>query len=328
MHILAGDIGGTKTLLAVYDTSGQRLSELRVERFENASFESFDSVLRAFVRPSDAVERAAFAVAGPVVDGRAKITNLPWVMDAAPLARSLRAPAVLLNDFVAVALGIDVLDPTELRVLQRGVVDAEGPRAVLGAGTGLGEAVMVPASPLPRVLASEGGHADFAPRNDDEIELLRFARERHGRVSVERFVSGPGLVTIFEWLVQSGRSEPARAVVDAMQTSDPAQVIGERALDGSDRACREAIRCFLSIYGAEAGNLALKVLPTGGLFVAGGMAAKLLPLVEDGTFLEGFLDKGRMRNVLERIPVSVVANVRVGLLGAARAARDQNFAAP
>jgi glucokinase len=327
VRILAGDVGGTKTLLAIYETSSTGLHELRIERFENASFESFEAVLSAFVR-AEAVDRAAFAVAGPVVGGRAKITNLPWTIDASLLERALATPTALLNDFAAVALGIDVLAPADLRVLQAGELDRDGPRAVLGAGTGLGEALMVPGSPLPRVLASEGGHADFAPRSDDEIELLRFVREKHGRVSVERLVSGAGIATIYEWLIESGRERAQPAILEAMKNGDRAKVIGERALAGSDRACREAVRRFLSIYGAEAGNLALKALPSGGLFVAGGIAAKLLPLVEDGTFLEGFLEKGRMRAVLDRIPVAVITNVRVGLLGAARAGRDQNFAAP
>jgi glucokinase len=327
VHILAGDIGGTKTLLAIYDTTGGRLSQLRVERFENRNFESFEAVLRAFLRSEDAVERAAFAVAGPVVLGRAKITNLPWVMDSALLARDLAVPTGLLNDFAAVALGLDVLDASELRVLQPGALEPDGPRAVLGAGTGLGEAVIVPGAPIPRILASEGGHADFAPRDEDEIDLFRFVRARHARVSVERIVSGGGLVTIFEWLLETGRIQPNEAIAREMESKDPAQVIGERALAG-DPVCREAVRRFLSAYGAEAGNLALKVLPTGGLFVAGGIAGKLLPIVEDGTLLSSFLEKGRMKAVLERIPLAVVTNPQVGLLGAARAGRDQNFAAP
>ena len=261
-------------------------------------------------------------VAGPVVEQRCQTTNLPWWLDSQKLSAHLHCPVRLLNDFEAIVLGIGLLQNEQLHVLQEGEGRQPGPIAVLGAGTGLGEAVAVPGlnGGLPQVLASEGGHCDFAPRTESEISLLRFLQRRHGRVSVERAVSGPGLTAIFDFIVESGQAIPHPSTLMHLNNRDPSAVIGECGLEGSDPACSKALELFVNLYGAEAGNLALKVLPTGGLYVAGGIAPKLLDALIDGRFLSALLDKGRMRTVLERMYIAIVLEPRVALQGALRQA--------
>lgn len=328
MQILAGDIGGTKTHLALFVDErphGGGLRELRGERLPSAAFADLGEAIRAFLREGEAraVTAAAFGIAGPVVGDTCRTTNLPWAIDGAALARDLALPRVrLLNDFHALALGLDLLGPGDLEILQEGDVDPRGPRAVIGAGTGLGEAIVVPTASGPRVLATEGGHTDFAPRDDLEIGLLRHLIARHGHVSWERVVSGPGLATLLDYLVAAGHTDLAADTRARLASEDPGAVIGELALSGTDPACVLAVDRFLALYGAEAGNLALKVLPTGGLFVAGGIAPRLLPRLRAGAFIAALRDKGRMSHLLDRIRVAVVREPRVGLLGAARAAAD------
>lgn len=318
MRVLAGDVGGTKTLLALYEERDGRFTEIRRARFESAAYAGLGQIARAMLADESApVERAAFGIAGPVVDDTSKTTNLPWHIDARALERELGIERVcLLNDFHAVALGVPSLRDEDLVVLQEGEVDPTGPMAIVGAGTGLGEAVVVPVDGALRVLPSEGGHSDFSPRDEDEIDLLRFLKERHGRVSVERVVSGQGIVSIYDFLVTTGRAQESTAIRRRMATTDPAAVIGAAAIADEDPACARAVRMFISAYGAEAGNLALKVLPTGGLYVAGGIAPKLMPLMRGSTFLDGFRAKGRMRRLLERMRVSVIVDSNVGLYGA------------
>ena len=321
MLLLAGDVGGTKTLLALYEKDDTSVREVRSARYESASFHGVGPMARLFLGADVRVDRAAFGVAGPVVNDHCEATNLPWKIDARVLERDLGIPRVrLLNDFHAVALGIGALSAGDLEILQDGPVDPLGPVAIIGAGTGLGEAIVIPTRTGPRVLPSEGGHCDLAARNELEIELLRFLLRRHARVSYERIVSGPGLVTAYEFLTSSGHAPETPAIRDEMGQNDPGAVIGGHALAGDDEACVKAVELWLSLYGAEAGNLALKVLPTGGLYVAGGIAPKLIAKMHDGTFLRAFLAKGRMTPLLERTRVSVVTNTRVGLIGARVAA--------
>ncbi len=331
VRVLAGDIGGTKTFLSLFEYQGGICEEVRRERFSSADHRDLESVLEQFIRhEGEPVDGAAFGVAGPVVDDHCSATNLPWHVHGATLAALLRVPrAVLVNDFVAVAHGIAALDSSEVETLQDGDGDRDGVMALLGAGTGLGEAVAIPGGGVAgglRVLASEGGHADFAPRNEVEMGLLRRMLQQVDRVSVERLVSGPGLVSIYEYVVMEGLEAEVESVRAQMAPStpgenalvgrDPAAVIGAHAMAGTDPACAMAVDLFVQLYGAEAGNLALKVIPTGGVYVAGGMAAKLLPALREGAFVEAFLNKGRMRPLLERIPVRVIKDPRVGLLGA------------
>jgi glucokinase len=318
-RILAGDVGGTKTVLSLYERAEEGWREVATSTFASAEHASLEPPARAFVDAHGAaVTAAAFGVAGPVAEGKSRITQLPWVIEARALGAALGTERIaLVNDFEATARGLVELGPSQLVVLQPGKVTAGGHVAVLGAGTGIGEAILVPTDRGPRVLPTEGGHSDFAPRDELEDALLRWLRRRHpDHVSVERVISGPGLAAIHAFLVDSGLAPSAAPTLARMAEEDAGAVIGELGLRGADEACVRAVRMFVSLYGAEAGNFALKTLPTGGLFVAGGIAPKLLPLITGGLFLESFLAKGRMRPVLERVRVSVVTDPRVGIHGA------------
>lgn len=304
--VLAGDIGGTKTLLLLAEADGLRT--VKEERFENRDYPDFSSILARFLG-SERPTAACFAVAGPVSDNRADMTNLPWSLDGHALEKELGFPVRLINDFEAVGYGIDALADADLETLQTGQPQPQGVRAVLGAGTGLGEGFMVWQGNGYQVFPSEGSHADFAPADERQEGLLHYLREKYGHVSWERVVSGPGLVEIYACL-GGGEADPA--------------VIAEAALAGKDAVAVDALDLFVSAYGAEAGNLALKLLPRGGLYVAGGIAPKILPKMKEGGFMEAFLAKGRFAGLLATIPVHVVKNPNVGLLGAALAARRSN----
>jgi glucokinase len=328
-YLLAGDIGGTKTALSLYAREpGAGYRELAAVKYPSADYSGLGPIVRAFLHGfsgSDALPElraAAFGVAGPVEHGVCKTTNLPWIIDAQRLSELLGAPVGLVNDFHAIALGIGELTAQELVVLQQGAVDADAPVAIVGAGTGLGEAIVLPAAGGWRVIASEGGHVDLAPRTPLEVKLLEFLWRSHHRVSVERAVSGRGLKALYDFVLDAKLAPESVSVRAQFATDDPGKVIGEHGVRGSDAACERALDMFVSLYGAEAGNLALKVLPLGGLYVAGGIAPKILPKLQDGSFMRAFLDKGRLSSALERVRVSVVMNPRVGLLGARKRASE------
>lgn len=317
---LAGDVGGTKTLLRLFEAGGGALAE---RRFDSASFSSLEQVVAAFLgdSPPLSLVAACFGVAGPVEGGRANITNLPWRIDEASITAEFHIPQVrLINDFQAVAYGIETLESHDLATLQAGAPQECGVRAVIGAGTGLGEGFMVWQGGYYEAFPSEGSHADFAPADALEIELLRYLAARYGHVSYERLLSGPGLVNIFEFLRDSRGQQATAELQAAMRTGDPAAEISEYALAGKDDLAVSALDLFARIYGAEAGNLALKVLARGGVFIAGGIAPQILSKLKGGEFLHAFVDKGRFAGLLEDIPVHVVLNPKVGLIGAARVA--------
>ncbi|HEX9626721.1 MAG TPA: glucokinase [Acidiferrobacterales bacterium] len=325
MPVLTGDIGGTKTLLQLADVEGGACRVLAERRFDSAAYKDLASMAQEFVaaeRPAARVTGACFGVAGPVTTagGRqtAKLTNLPWRLDSASLARALDVPHVrLINDFQAVGYGLEALRPGDLSVLQPGRAEARAPRALIGAGTGLGVGVLVWSGDHYEVLPSEGGHVDFAPTDDRQIALLNFLRDRYKRVSVERVVSGPGLVNIYRFLAQ----QHGHATDDLSESqADPAAAISTAGAQGSDALAVEAMEIFVEAYGAFAGNLALSLLPRGGVYIAGGIAPKIVEMLRTGDFLNAFRDKGRMGALLEDIPVQVVMNPKVGLLGAALAA--------
>jgi glucokinase len=313
MRVLAGDIGGTKTDLALFD--GDAI--VRRERYKSREYPSLMVVAKEFLGETT-IDAATFAVAGPVVAGSSKATNLPWEMHESVLGVALSAPVTLLNDLAAVIYGIPELDPTrDFAVFAKGERDPQGPFAVVAAGTGLGEGIGVPTASGLRVLPSEGGHTDFAPRNDVEMALLRFLLQRHpARVSVERAVSGPGLAAIYDFVVAEGVVSPRAETQTEMLTADKAAVIGRLGTTGEDPACERALTIFVSLYGSEAGNLALKVLPTGGLFIGGGMAPKLLERLRRGDFMQALTTKGRMSDLLKNIPVAVVTSPDVAVIGA------------
>ena len=322
MQVLAGDIGGTKTALAIY---AQRPAEGPAQRLVRAArYPSQGPGLLPIVRDflsagRESVRAAVFAVAGPVLATRCELTNLGWQLDADDLTRALGVPVALINDFHGVALGVGTLADDQLEWFQPGERDPHGVVAVLGAGTGLGEAVLVPGPGGARVISGEGGHADLAPRDDLEIDLLRHLLARHAHVSYERVLSGPGLVALYEFLVARGHAHELPATRERMAQGDPAAVIGALGVGGDDPACVRAVELFAGLFGAEAGNLALKTLPGGGLYLAGGVSLRLRPRLRAG-FLAGFLAKGRMSGLLRRIPVALVLDPEVGLRGAALAA--------
>lgn len=304
MRYLAGDVGGTKTLLRCVEDDGSISANARYASGEHATF---DDLLRDFTRTIPGpVEAACFAVAGPVIGRRANVTNLPWEIDADAIGRQFGFPRLsLVNDFYAVALGVPLLGEGDLVSLQRGQRDRSAPIGILGAGTGLGEAMVTWQKGVHHVLASEGGHADFAPQNEEQARLFLSLHEQFGHVSWERLVSGTGLVNIFTFL--------GGPVIDGAGIAILA--------DGGDATALRAFAIFVDLYGAEAGNMALRVLARGGVFLAGGVAAKNRARLTDGRFLEAFHRKGRFRGIMETIPVDLIINEEVGLIGAIEGAR-------
>jgi glucokinase len=323
--VLVGDIGGTNSRLALYDAGAPVFERV----YPSADHPSLDAVAERFledarkglaseVRP----QRACLAVAGPVEDETSRTTNLPWFIDARKLEQHLRIPRVtLVNDFQAAAMGVMLLGDEHLVRLGGGARVPKGPIAVLGAGTGLGEGFLVWSQGESRyqVIASEGGHVDFAPRTGLESALLSYLVGRYGRVSYERVLSGAGLADIFAFLMTEPACRPlvTEETRAALVGDDPAAVVSRQALAGRDPVCAMALNLFSSILGGHAGNLALALLSTGGVFIAGGIAPKVLPALQGGTFREGFEAKGRFQPLAARIPVFVVMHKDVGLVGAA-----------
>lgn len=341
-QLLAGDIGGTKTILRLVEADFKdeaiELITLHEARYQSAEFPDLVPIVQNFLSAAATVsgrqpgpEAACFSIAGPVVDNKSSLTNLSWILDAVRLQQDLSIDRVgLINDFVAVGRGIEGLKPEDLHTLQVGDPEVNAPAAVIGAGTGLGEGFLVQQNGRYQVYPTEGGHTDFAPRSELEFRLLKYLREKLdiNRISVERVVSGMGIASIYQFLrdQQEMRESPdvaeairtwEREVGKSEKTVDPAAVIAKAAAEQRDRLCEETMKLFVDAYGAEAGNLALKLLPFGGLYIAGGVAAKNLPLMQSGIFINSMRDKGRMRPLMERIPVHVVLNQQVGLIGAA-----------
>ena len=322
MNVLVGDVGGTKCLLAICDDRGRILLD---RRYPSRDYAELHQVVAAFVREAgETPTRACFAVAGPVVNDQCKATNLPWVIDARALEAAAGIARVrLVNDFHAQALAVLELPPAELCTIHGGASVGGGPVAILGAGTGLGEAFLVNAGDRYEVVPSEGGHVDFAPTSERQIDLLRYLRATlGGRVSYERILSGSGLARLYEFLKSRGFARELPEVRAAMEREDPAAVVSRFGLGGQDPMCAFALDLFCEIYGQEAGNLALKVLAAGGVYVCGGIAPHIIDRLAqpDGPFERGYLDKGRMSPLVAAIPVRVVMNPKSGLVGAAVAA--------
>lgn len=322
MLVLAGDIGGTSTRLAYFDTTGGTLALLVAERFPSREAGSLDEIVGRFAGEHGiAADRACFGIAGPVLGGRVRTPNLPWSVDAAELARILGIPAVeLINDLEANAYGIDLLTPEDFAVLNPGVADPTGTIAVVSAGTGLGEVLAYWDGTAHRPLPGEGGHADFAPRNELESELLLYLRAAHGRVSTERVVSGPGLCNIYQFLRDVRHQPETPAVAEEMRRGNPSAAITRAALAGECPLCGQVLDLFVSLYGAEAGNMALRFLATGGVYLGGGIAPKIVERLKGPGFMLAFTAKGRLSPLLETIPVKVILNERTALLGAGRCA--------
>lgn len=304
MRLVAGDVGGTKTLLRCVEPDG---SVSLSQRYESGRFATFDDLLSDFTsRIGGSIDAACFAVAGPVFESRAEVTNLGWVIESkALLARFPIGRVSLINDFYAVALGVPLLADTDLHSLQKGERERASPIGILGAGTGLGQAIVTWVEGTHHVTATEGGHGDFAPQDEEQTRLFLHLHRKLGHVSWERVLSGMGLTNIFEFL--SGEEIDPAAVAQRANSGDP---VG-----------KQAARIFVDIYGSEAGNLALRVLARGGIFLAGGVAAKNIDWLTDGRFIEAFRRKGRFAPLMERIPVDLITNESVGLIGAVEGAK-------
>jgi len=311
--ILAGDIGGTNARLAYFQPQNGHLRLVSERTFPSREHSEFGEIVVQFVDDSGThPDAACFGIAGPVHNGRVETSNLPWVIEQSRLAKQIHLPATLLiNDLEASAWGIGALETTDLVALNQ---------AVIAPGTGLGEAGLFWDGSRHQVFACEGGHTDFGPQGELQIELLRFLEARFGHVSYERILSGPGLVNVYEFLRSSGRGKESEEFAVVLKNSDPAAAISRAALDGSEPLAEKALDLWISVYGAEASNLALKVMATGGLFLAGGISPKILAKLKGPLFMQAFLNKGRLQALVEQVPVQVVTNEKAGLLGAARCA--------
>lgn len=318
--ILAGDIGGTNTRLAFADEKAGCLTLVAEATFSSREHASLESVLRKFLSAHPIpITRAAFGIAGPVRHGRCDATNLPWVVDSHLVAREIGLERVgLINDLEANAYGVAALQREDFVLLNEGAVNAEGNAAIISAGTGLGQAVLYWDGRQHHPFATEGGHADFAPRNHLEMALLEYLMKQFQRVSYERVVSGPGLLNIYRFLRDTGRGEEPQWLAERMREQDPSAVISQSALRGESDLCAQALDLFVTLYGAEAGNLALKVMATGGVYLGGGIAPKIVEELRAPAFLNAFTSKGRMRPLLQAMSVRVILNQKTALLGAAR----------
>jgi glucokinase len=317
--ILAGDVGGTKVHLALYDFINGKLEYSRDERFPAKDYSGLEEIVKEFLGPQK-VTAACFGVPGPVRNGRLRLTNLPWTLDSHELSVSLGVTHVfLINDLEANGYGVSELTADQIYTLSEGDVSQIGNRALIAAGTGLGEALLIWNGRSHTPYPSEGGHADYAPRNEDEIDLLRFLKQKYnGRISYERVISGMGLTSIYEFLREvRGMEEPPKVAERIAAAADPNTVITELALAAKSEICEKALDMFVSAYGAEAGNMALKLLSVGGVYVGGGIAPRILEKLKDGTFMKAFTDKGRLSQLLINMPVRVILDSRAALLGAA-----------
>ncbi len=322
VRVLAADVGGTHTRLMLATSDGAHYRSLRERHYVSADWPELLTILEDFLvdvapRPT----HACLAIAGPISDKngtqQAQLTNLPWTLDSTQLAQRLGiARLALINDFAAIGHGIAALSATDLLTLQTGQAQPHAPRAILGAGTGLGQALLVWRAGHYDVLPTEGGHVDFAPQTDQQVHLLNSLRTEFGHVSCERLCSGAGLAYIYRFLQVRRALTMSDAITAAYAHGDPAAAISQAALAGSDALARESLGEFVRIYGAQAGNLALACLPFGGLYIAGGIAPKILPAMTDGEFLRTFNAKGRMEKLTRRVPLHLVVHPAPGLLGA------------
>ena len=328
--ILAGDIGGTHARLAFFDVNKGEFRLVKSAVFPSQHYPGLDRIVAEFVknvgiRPA----QACFGIAGPVTNGRVVASNLPWVVESQALESELEIrKARLINDLEATGWGIGALNASDLVALNDVARKTNPPvlgnQAVIAAGTGLGEGGLYWDGTRHYVFASEGGHCDFAPVDELQISLFQYLKSRFGRVSYERILSGPGLVNVFDFLRDTRKAKVPDWLTEEMSTSDPAAAVSAAAMEGKDATCEQALDIFISVFGAEAGNLALKLKATGGVFLAGGIAPKILAKLLSPLFLEPFLAKGRLRPLMDIMPVNVITNDNLALLGAARCAQVES----
>ena len=316
--ILAGDVGGTKVHLALYDFTNGNLQYTRDHKFPAKDYSGLEEIVKEFLGGNE-VTSACFGVPGPVRDGRLRLTNLPWTLDSREISHNLKIQHVfLINDLEANGYGVAELKADQIYTLSEGDPSQIGNRALIAAGTGLGEGILAWNGKIHVPMPSEGGHTDYGPRNEDEIDLLRFLKQKYqGRVSYERVVAGMGITNIYDFLRDvRGMEEPAW-LRDRIASEDPNAVITELALSAKSELCEKTLDMYVSAYGAEAGNLALKILSVGGLYLGGGIAPRILEKLKDGAFMRSFTDKGRLSQLLINMPVRVILESRAALLGAA-----------
>src|SRR6185437_10864241 len=319
--ILAGDIGGTRTRLAAFETEGSKLKCVVEKTYPSQEHNGLAEIVSDFVKTEGIpVHSACFGVAGPVTAGRSKISNLPWTIDSRELAAQLKLDSVgLINDLEAYAYGVDALESKDLVTLQAGSEDAEGNRAVIAARTGLGVAGLYCDGFRHHPFPCEGGQAEFAPKNDIEMELAQYLRKQFQHVSCERILSGPGIKNIYDFLRDMKKAEEPDWLRDKIsQAKDPPALISQLALERKAAICEQTLSIFVSVYGSETGNCALNFMATGGVFIGGSIAAKIVPKMRDPIFMKSFLDTGRMQSLLKDMPVKIVLNDDAGLIGAAR----------
>ncbi len=319
MKILSGDVGGTNTRLALLNLDRDGIVTRVVKTYSSHRFPSLSQIVEHFIRETGArPEAAGFGIAGPIDNRTCRTTNLPWTVDAEAMERELKIPLVtLINDLEATAWGLEALSEADLCTLQTGAEEASGNRSVIAAGTGLGQSGLYWDGERHHPFSTEGGHADFAPRTSLELALLQYLQEKFGRVSWERLISGPGIVNIQRFFHAHQGTEPPEWLSAIMKKDDPATAITRAALEGSDPVCRETLELFMILYGREAGNQALKQMAKGGVYIAGGIAPRILELLKAPPFMEAFLDKGRMRPLMTSMPVKVILNEKAALYGAA-----------
>ncbi len=317
--ILAGDIGGTNTRLAIFEQAGEGLKIVKKQTFPSREYVCLEEIIGKFLAERDPkIDHACLGIAGPVKEGRCEATNLPWIVDSTVVANKLGLPSVeLINDLEANLYGIATLDVDDFTILNEGDENSQGNAAIIAAGTGLGEAGLYSDGRQYYPFACEGGHSDFAPRNELETKLLHFLLNRFESVSFERVLSGPGLFNIYQFLRDTGHGKEPQWLAEEMQQKDPAAVISKAALNNKSELCALALDLFVSLYGAEGGNLALKIMATGGLFIGGGIAPKIVQKLSDGAFMKAFTAKGRFGSFMEAIPVRIILNDKTALRGAA-----------
>jgi len=314
--ILAGDIGGTKTNIALYRADASGITLLREGHYASQEYKSLTEIILAFTG-QEWPDRICMAVAGPVLNGRVTLTNLSWQLDSAAMSKALKVPVMFINDLEATGYGLAGLQSNELAPLHSGGATASGNMAIIAPGTGLGEAGLYYDGQRYHPFATEGGHSDFAPRSEQDISLYRFLQQQHGHVSWERVVSGPGIHTIFQFLTTVQQRTVSPALADELLHGDPSAVISNAAIHQQEPVCIETLDLFSRYFAAEAASLVLKLKATGGCYLGGGISPKILPVLQTGKWYEYFCDAGRLKPMLEQVPVYVILNAKTALLGAA-----------
>jgi glucokinase len=323
--ILAGDVGGTKTYLGLFEIENGRAQIVRSGAYRTHDYPRLQDMLKDFVPAGTEITCASFGVPGPVVNGEVLLTNVSWTLTEEELRSALHVPVSLINDLVATGIGIGVLPTDKLLTLSEGVDPIPGTIALIAAGTGLGESILYWNGSEHTVQPCEGGQADFAPHDDIQIELLRYMRRELAVVCVERVLSGPGLASIYRFLRDTGRGVELPHIAEQIRHEDPASVIGSAATKGECPMAKQALDIFLSIYGSEAGNLALRAVSVGGIYIGGGIASRIAPQLANGIFMKSFVEKDLMGSFMKQIPVKVILDDRTGLYGAAQYAFNHHL---